>query len=280
MTPAQDAQLMSWVQQLGATVIRAHYPVGPEMEEMADRDGILIWSEIPVYQVQSAYLDQPAWLAQAHAMLEDNILTNENHPSILLWSIGNELPSPATAAETRYIAGAAALAKKLDPTRPVGMAVSDWPGLGCQSAYGPLDVIGDNEYFGWFDAGGGGDDDRDALEPVPRHGPRLLPDQGDHDHRVRVRRQPQRAGRGARDVRVPGQLGGVPPRRVRDQAVAVRGDVLRAPGLRGVPDVLRRRPARPTRRSTRRGWSTSTGTQKPAFSVVSQIYHSTQQIAP
>ena len=80
MTPAQDAQLMSWVQQLGATVIRAHYPVGPEIEEMADRDGILIWSEIPVYQVQSQYLGQPAWLAQAHAMLEDNILDNENHP--------------------------------------------------------------------------------------------------------------------------------------------------------------------------------------------------------
>jgi beta-glucuronidase len=165
MTPAQDAQLMSWVQQLGATVIRAHYPVGPEMEEMADRAGILIWSEIPVYQVQSQYLGQPGWLAQAHAMLEDNILSNENHPSILLWSIGNELPSPATGAEARYIAGATALAKKLDPTRPVGMAVSNWPGLGCQSAYAPLDVIGDNEYFGWFDAGGGGDDDRDALSP-------------------------------------------------------------------------------------------------------------------
>jgi len=98
-------------------------------------------------------------------MLEDNILSNENHPSVLLWSIGNELPSPATGAEARYIAGAAALAKKLDPTRPVGMAVSNWPGLGCQSAYAPLDVIGDNEYFGWFDAGGGGDDDRDALSP-------------------------------------------------------------------------------------------------------------------
>ena len=61
-------------------------------------------------------------------MLEDNILSNENHPSILLWSIGNELPSPATGAEARYIAGAAALAKQLDPTRPVGMAISNWPG--------------------------------------------------------------------------------------------------------------------------------------------------------
>ncbi len=57
------------------------------------------------------------------------------------------------------------------------------------------------------------------------------------------------------------ELGGVPPGRVRDQAVAVGRDVLRAPGLRGVPDVLGRRSAAHIRRSTRRAWSTSTGTR-------------------
>jgi beta-glucuronidase len=165
MTPAQTAQLVNWVKELGATVIRAHYPVGPEMEEMADRAGILIWSEVPVFQVQAQYLGDRGWLARAHAMLQDNILDNQDHPSILLWSIGNELPSPPTGAEARYISGATAMAHRLDPTRPVGMAVSNWPGLGCQGAWNPLDVIGDNEYFGWFDAGGGGSDDRDGLSP-------------------------------------------------------------------------------------------------------------------
>jgi beta-glucuronidase len=165
LDPAQLAQLMSWVKALGATVIRTD-PPNPEIAEMADREGILIWTEIPVNQfVTNMYLDQPAWLARAHSLLEANILTNQNHPSVMLWSIANELPSPATPAEARYIAGATALAKKLDPTRPVGMQISNWPGLGCQSAYGPLQVIGDNEYFGWFDAGGGSDDDRDALGP-------------------------------------------------------------------------------------------------------------------
>jgi beta-glucuronidase len=165
LNPSQLAQLMGWVKALGATVIRTD-PPSPETAEMADRDGILIWTEIPVNQyVSNKYLDQPAWLARAHTLLEDNILTNQNHPSVMLWSIANELPSPATPAEARYIAGAAALAKKLDPTRPVGIQVSNWPGLGCQSAYAPLQVIGDNEYFGWFDAAGGGSDDRDALGP-------------------------------------------------------------------------------------------------------------------
>jgi beta-glucuronidase len=84
---------------------------------------------------------------------------------VLLWSIGNELPTPVTGAEARYIAGATALARQLDPTRPVGMAVSDWPGVACQAAYAPLDVIGFNDYFGWFDAGDGGTADRQGLGP-------------------------------------------------------------------------------------------------------------------
>jgi len=165
MDPAHLRELVGWVREIGGTVIRAHYPLNPQIEEMADRDGILLWSEIPVYQVNAQYLGNPAWLAGAHAFLKANILANQNHPSVMLWSIGNELPTPATDAEARYIAGAAALAHKLDPTRPVGMAISNWPGVACQNAYAPLDVIGDNEYFGWFDAGGGGNDDRDALGP-------------------------------------------------------------------------------------------------------------------
>jgi beta-glucuronidase len=162
---SQMTQLMSWVRQLGATIIREHYPLNPEMEEMADRDGILLWSEVPVYQVANQYLGQASWRTRALALLKDNIETNQNHPSVLLWSIGNELPTPPSSAEAGYIAAAAKLAHQLDPTRPVGMAISDWPGVPCQSAYAPLDVIGVNEYFGWFDAGGGTTDDRAALGP-------------------------------------------------------------------------------------------------------------------
>jgi beta-glucuronidase len=162
---SQLARLIGWVRTLGATVIRTD-PPSPELAEMADRDGILIWSEIPVNQyVPNRYLGQAAWVAHAHALLAENILANQNHPSLMLWSIGNELPTPASTAETSYIAGAAALAHRLDPTRPVGMSVSDRPGVACQPAYAPLDAIGFNDYFGWFDAGGGTTDDRDALSP-------------------------------------------------------------------------------------------------------------------
>jgi beta-glucuronidase len=279
MTPAQDAQLISWVQQLGATVIRAHYPVGPEMEEMADRDGILIWSEVPVYQVQSQYLDQPGWLAQAHAMLEDNILSNENHPSVLLWSIGNELPSPATAAEARYIAGAVALAKKLDPTRPVGMAVSNWPGLGCQSAWDPLDVIGDNEYFGWFDAGGGLDDDRDALGPFLDSVRACYPTKaimvtefgfdGSRDGPVE-----ERGTYAFQANTVAFHLGVFATKPWLSGAMyfALQNYVAFPTYTGGDP--------RPDPPYNQKGLVDFQGNFKPAWSVVSQIYHSTQQIAP
>jgi beta-glucuronidase len=161
----QMTALMGWEHELGSTVIRSHYPLPPAIQELADRMGILIWSEVPVYQVADPYLGQPGWRTRAYSFLQQNILASENHPSVMLWSIANELPTPVTANEAGYISGAAALARKLDPTRPVGMAISDWPGVPCQAAYAPLGVIGFNDYFGWFDAGGGGTDDRDQLGP-------------------------------------------------------------------------------------------------------------------
>ncbi|MEA2196364.1 MAG: beta-glucuronidase [Solirubrobacteraceae bacterium] len=163
MSSAQIERLIGWVRALGADLIRLQYPANPLLEELADRYGILLWSEIPVYQVKPKYLAQARTVALAHTMLTDNILDNESHPSIMLWSIGNELATPADASETSYIAGAAKLAHQLDPTRPVGMAVMGWPGVPCQPAYAPLDVIGLNEYFGWYDENEGSTVDRSAL---------------------------------------------------------------------------------------------------------------------
>jgi beta-glucuronidase len=165
LSPAQLQAMVGWVRELGGKMIRAHYPLNPQIEEAADRDGILLWSEIPVWQVNSSYLTRPGWLNFAHNMLRTNILTNENHPSVLVWSIANELQTPPNDAEARYIAGATQIAHQLDPTRPVGMAISNWPGVTCQFAYAPLDVLGFNDYFGWFDAGGGSTDDPDQLSP-------------------------------------------------------------------------------------------------------------------
>ena len=165
LSPAQTAQLVNWTKQLGGTIIRAHIPVGPQMEELADREGLLIWSEIPVWGAQNRYFAQPGWVAEALTTLRQNILDNQNHPSILLWSVANEPPQPLGSAESSYVQGATALVHQLDPTRPAAMAIMGIPGYVCGGAYAPLQVIGVNEYFGLFQEGGGVTDDRDALSP-------------------------------------------------------------------------------------------------------------------
>lgn len=163
LNPAQTQQFLGWSRELGATVIRTHYPVGAVMEELADREGILIWSEVPVWGVPSRYFSQPNWVAQARAAIRENILANQNHASILLWSVANEPTQPPTQSEGSFFQGAAALVHQTDPTRPVAIAIMGIPGYVCGNAYAPFQVIGVNEYFGLFNEGGGVTDDRDAL---------------------------------------------------------------------------------------------------------------------
>jgi beta-glucuronidase len=160
--PIRERQL-GWVRQLGATVIRSHYPLHPYTQERADELGIMQWSEVPVYAVRTQYLRQTLVRQLAARELESDIEANGNHPSVIVWSIGNELSSRPGPVQGDYIQRAARAAKRLDPTRPVGYAVAGYPSVGCQSRYGPLDLIGVNDYFGWYPGPGGQIADRTLL---------------------------------------------------------------------------------------------------------------------
>jgi beta-glucuronidase len=160
---ARRDQYMAEVKELGATLIRGHYPLHPYLQELADRDGILLWSEVPVYAVKTQYLKRELVRKLAAKELAANINANVNHPSIIVWSLGNELSSRPGPVQGDYIRNAAAQAKALDPTRPVGLAVAGYPSVGCQPEYAPLDVIGINDYFGWYPGPNGVIADRDAL---------------------------------------------------------------------------------------------------------------------
>jgi beta-glucuronidase len=170
-------RLVSEAQAVGATLLRTHYPMHPYIHELADRRGLLIWSEIPVYAVKTTYLKQERVRELAAKEMRRNVETNLNHPSVLVWSVANELSSHPGPVQGDYIRRAAEIARDIDPTRPVGIAFAGYPSAGCQSEYAPLDIIGVNDYFGWYPGPGGSLFDRRKLSPYldqvrrcyPRH---------------------------------------------------------------------------------------------------------------
>ncbi len=144
--------LLGWAHELGANYVRlAHYPHDQRMTRAADRMGILVWSEIPVYW--AIEFDNPAVLVKAEQQLHEMIRRDRDKASVILWSVANETPN--TPARTKFLSTLAAKAKELDGTRLITAAllvraegttkIVDDP-LG-QS----LDVIGANEYIGWYE---------------------------------------------------------------------------------------------------------------------------------
>jgi beta-glucuronidase len=156
-------RLVAETKAVGATLMRTHYPMHPYTHELADREGVMIWSEVPVYALKTASLAKAGVKELAAKELEKNIIANQNHPSVLLWSIANELSARPGPTQASYIKSAARQAKALDPSRPVGIAVAGYPLIGCQKAYAPLDVIGVNDYFGWYPGPMGSIFDRTKL---------------------------------------------------------------------------------------------------------------------
>ncbi|HEX5621995.1 MAG TPA: glycoside hydrolase family 2 TIM barrel-domain containing protein, partial [Solirubrobacteraceae bacterium] len=83
-------RLVNEARAVGAGVLRTHDPMHPHVHELADRLGLLIWSEIPVYAVKTLYLRRESVRALAAKEMRRNVETNLNHPSVMLWSVGNE----------------------------------------------------------------------------------------------------------------------------------------------------------------------------------------------
>jgi beta-glucuronidase len=163
LLPADYAREVSMLRNLGADITRSHYPLSEAFLERADRAGIAVWEEIPFYQLSESAMRDPAVRAKALAYLAAAIKRDQNHPSVIAWSIGNELPAAQGTGQRTYIRDAVKLAHKLDPTRPVGLAFAGYPVKNYVSAYGHLDVLGVNDYFGWYHGPLGQIENRAAL---------------------------------------------------------------------------------------------------------------------
>jgi beta-glucuronidase len=152
-TDEDVATLFSYIRDLNANFIRlAHYPHDERMERAADRDGIMIWSEIPNWQHIS--FDKPEVYAKDVTMLNEMIRRDRNKASVILWSVSNETPN--NPARTKFLTDLANEARKLDPTRLITSAVLGPKPKGNQRVVNDplcdaLDVIGQNEYIGWYE---------------------------------------------------------------------------------------------------------------------------------
>jgi len=150
----KDAEtLLGWAKEMGCNFVRlAHYPHDESMLRAADRMGLLVWSENPVYW--ALQFDNPKVLAKAEQQLDEEIGTSRNHAAIILWSMANETPN--TEARTRFLETEAVHARELDPTRLITAALLVRGEGHTKIVDDPLgkalDVIGINEYIGWYEA--------------------------------------------------------------------------------------------------------------------------------
>lgn len=149
----KDAEtLLGWAKELGCNYVRlAHYPHDESMLRAADRLGLLVWSENPVYWALE--FDNPTVLAKAQHQLEEEIGTSRNHAAIIFWSMANE--TPKTEARTRFIELLASNARALDSSRLITAALLVRAEGHLKIVDDPLgkalDVIGANEYVGWYE---------------------------------------------------------------------------------------------------------------------------------
>jgi beta-galactosidase/beta-glucuronidase len=165
LRPSDLRDNIALLKELGATMTRSHYPLHPLTLELADREGILVWAEVPVYQMEDRLFKDDGVRRRSLRILREMVLRDRNHPSVVVWSVGNENTSKPGAAFRRYVRQAKRAAKRLDPGRLVGLAFPGYPTIGRQGVYASLDALGVNDYFGWYPGPNNSIANREDLGP-------------------------------------------------------------------------------------------------------------------
>ena len=160
----EDARtLLGWAKELGGNFVRlAHYPHNEWMVREADRMGIMVWSEIPVYW--TILWENAATLENARNQLTEMIARDKNRAAVVIWSMANE--TPLSDARLSFLRNLVTHARSLDPGRLISAAMErHYVDATTQMIDDPLgeylDVLGCNEYVGWYD---GLPDKADRLE--------------------------------------------------------------------------------------------------------------------
>ena len=150
---ADDARtLLSWAKELGCNFVRlAHYPHHEEMVREAEKMGILVWSEIPVYWTIA--WTNPKTYENAQHQLRDMIARDHNRANVIIWSIANE--TPHSKERDTFLGNLAKYARTLDNTRLISMAMevtgaSNYVNRLNDNMNEFVDVVSFNQYIGWY----------------------------------------------------------------------------------------------------------------------------------
>ena len=150
-----DSLLLQSAKDLGCNFVRlAHYPHNEHMVRLADRMGLMVWDEIPLYWG----ID---WNSQrtydlAVQQLTEMISRDRNRASVIIWSIANE--TAVKPDRTAFLTRLANEARRQDGTRLVSAALQNWNKQLAHNVYTvedplheALDIFSFNEYLGWYD---------------------------------------------------------------------------------------------------------------------------------
>ena len=152
----EDAKkLLQWARELGCNYVRlAHYPHNEHMVRLADKMGILVWEENPVYWTIS--WENEATYANAENQLSEVINRDKNRASVIIWSMANE--TPTSNARNIFLNKLAKYTKEKDPTRLISAALEqkDYKGNKfIRTIDDPfadvVDILSFNQYIGWYD---------------------------------------------------------------------------------------------------------------------------------
>lgn len=138
---------LDMLQAMGCNSIRtSHNPPAPELLELADKMGILVWDEaFDAWRRGKRKLDYNQLYDQWH---EKDLLAlvhrDRNHPSVFIWSIGNEVMEQQDIVMTKHLAD---IVRKADPTRPVSNGYNNSNGGRDSGAATTLDIMGVNYFF-------------------------------------------------------------------------------------------------------------------------------------
>jgi len=149
LTDSERMENILLAKELGCNFMRvAHYPHDERMARLADEMGMLLWEEIPVYW--AIWFQREKTYEDARNQLRELMRRDWNRASVIIWSVGNE--NADTDERLKFMSGLAECAHQEGGNRLVSAAclVDSQKNIIADRLAEHLDVIGINEYYGWY----------------------------------------------------------------------------------------------------------------------------------